>query len=75
MVRKLAEEEEKADDNSTDSSKNKNQENNTIDEVESYDHELLQETELIPPYTRAIETIGSKFKIYFTWANIPRYAS
>ena len=61
----LQEQEEKVDDKSTDSSQNYHQDNNSNNkQVDSFDSELLQETELSPPFARAIKNIVSKFKVY-----------
>ena len=65
---------EKIDDNSTYSSQNTHQDNNSNNkQVETYDSELLEETQLSPPFARTIKNIGSKFKE--TWTNILRCAS
>ena len=63
MVSEVVQElEEQVDDNSTNLSQANN--SNNDQEVETYDSELLQETELSPPYTHAIENIVSKFKAH-----------
>ena len=60
----ILEQEVNVDNNSTDSSKKSQENNSNNEEVDTYDSELLQETELSPPFTRAIENIVSKFKLH-----------